>query len=401
MTSHVPGSRGRAVIPLLVVMLGIALGAGGMMLLRPFGALSTVPSSSLTGRSALRPLNPQAVYNRLEPSVVDVTSTLRYDDETAAGTGFVVDAGAALVLTNNHVVRDATSVTVTVPSTGKSYPATIVGVDVSADIAVLRLPRATELTAAAIGNSAAMTLGTQVLAIGNQAGQNGPPTIAPGIINSLNRTIQANDGTSGFTETLHGMLQTSAQIEPGDSGGPLADASGAVVGVDTAAGTGNSTVGYAIPIDGAMAVERQIAAGHAAPGITLGVAGFLGVLVPSTNSPSPRLQARGERNAGGTGAAPAPSCLDTEAGAGVPARIAPARSGALVAGVLCGTGAAAAGITAGDVIVAVAGHKVSSPDALTAIVSACHPGALVSVTWVATSGATRTSMILIDPAPAA
>lgn len=401
MTSHVPGWRGRAVIPLLVVMLGVALGAGGMMLLRPFGALSRVPSSSLTGRSAHRPLNPQAVYSRLEPSVVDVTSTLRYDDETAAGTGFVVDAGDALVLTNNHVVRDATSVTVTVPSTGKSYPATIAGVDVSADIAVLRLPRATGLTAAPIGNSAAMTLGTQVLAIGNQAGQNGPPAIAPGIINSLNRTIQANDGTSGFTETLHGMLQTSAQIEPGDSGGPLADASGAVVGVDTAAGTGNSTVGYAIPIDGAMAVERQIAAGHAAPGITLGVAGFLGVLVTSTNSPSPRLQADGTAGAGGTGAAPPPSCLDTEAGAGVPARIAPARSGALVAGVLCGTGAAAAGITAGDVIVAVAGHKVSSPDALTAIVSACHPGALVSVTWIATSGATRTSMILIDPAPAA
>lgn len=407
MTSHVPGSRGRAVIPLLVMVLGVAVGAGGM-LLRPFGALSTVSSSSLTGRSAARPLNPQAVYNRLEPSVVDVTSTLRYDDETAAGTGFVVDARAALVLTNNHVIRDATSVTVTVTSTGKSYPATIVGVDADADIAVLRLPGVTGLTAAPIGNSTAMTLGTQVLAIGNQAGQNGPPTIAPGIINSLNRTIQANDGTSGFTETLHGMLQTSAQIEPGDSGGPLADASGAVVGVDTAAGTGNSTVGYAIPIDGAMAVERQIAAGHAAPGITLGVAGFLGVLVPSTTIPSPRLQARGEHivrdetaGAGGARAARAPSCLDTEAGAGVPARIAPARSGALVAGVLCGTGAAAAGITAGDVIVAVAGHKVPSPDALAAIVSGCHPGALVSVIWVATSGARRTSMILIDPAPAA
>jgi S1-C subfamily serine protease len=406
MASQVPGSRGRAVIPLLIVLLGVALGAGGVLLLRPFGALSSVPASSLTGRSAARPLNAQAVYNRLEPSVVDVTSTLRYDDETASGTGFVFDGRAALVLTNNHVVRDATSVTVTVTSTGKSYPARIVGVDVGADIAVLQLRGATGLVAAAIGDSAAVTLGTPVLAIGNQAGQNGPPTVAPGIINSLNRTIQADDGTSGFTETLRGMLQTSAKIEPGDSGGPLANAQGAVVGVDTAAGTGGTDVGYAIPIDGAIAVARQIAAGHAAPGITLGVAGFLGVIVPSTASPSPRVQARGEHDAGeGGNLAPQtpqpPGCLDSEAEAGVPVAVAPAHSGALVEGVLCGTGAAVAGITAGDVIVEAAGRTVSSPDALTAIVNACRPGTLVPVTWVATSGAIKTSMILIDPAPAA
>ncbi len=409
MTSHVPGPRGRAAIPLLVVLLGVVLGAGGIVLLRPFGGLSRDPASSLTGTSAARPLNAQAVYNRLEPSVVDVTSTLRYDDETASGTGFVVDARAALVLTNNHVVRDATSITVTVTSTGKSYPARIVGVDVGADIAVLQLRGATGLTAAPIGDSAAVALGTPVLAIGNQAGQNGPPTIAPGIINSLNRTIQANDGASGFTETLHGMMQTSAQIEPGDSGGPLANAAGAVVGVDTAAGTGSSTAGYAIPIDGAMTVARQIAAGRAAPGIIFGVAGFLGVVVPSTASQSPRLQARGEHGLrpGGTATSqaaqtpPGPGCLDTEAGAGVPPAVAPARSGALVDGVLCGTGAATAGITGGDVIIAAAGHPVASPDALTAIVSACRPGTFVPVTWVAASGARRTMMVMIDPAPAA
>ncbi len=402
MTSHVPGPRGRAVIPLLIVLLGVALGAGGMLLLRAFGAFSTDAPSGVTGRSGAQSLNAQAVYDRLQPSIIDVTSTLRYDDETASGTGFVIDGRPALVLTNNHVVRDATSVVATVTSTGKSYPARIVGVDVGADIAVLQLQGATGLTAAPIGDSAAVTLGTPVLAIGNQAGQDGPPTIAPGIINSMNRTIQANDGASGFTETLHGMLQTSAQIEPGDSGGPLADAAGAVIGVDTAAGAGSPTAGYAIPIDAAMAVARQIAAGRAAPGITLGVGGFLGVVVPSTTSPDPRLQAQGERGLrlGGAQVQP-PGCLDTEAAAGVPAAVAPARSGALVDGVLCGTGAAAAGITAGDVITAAAGHRVASPDVLTAIVSACRPGTLIPVSWVATSGARRTSMVLIDAAPAA
>jgi S1-C subfamily serine protease len=404
MASHVPSPRSRAVIPLLVVLLGVALGAGGVLLLRPFGGFSQPPPPGLTGRSAARSLNAQAIYDRLEPSIVDVTATLRYDDETASGTGFIVNGRAALVLTNNHVIRDATSVTATLTSTGKSYPARIVGVDAGADIAVLQLEGASGLTAAPLGDSATVTLGSPVLAIGNQAGAGGSPTIAPGIINSMNRTIQANDGASGFTETLHGMLQTSAQIEPGDSGGPLANAGGAVVGVDTAAGTGTAAVGYAIPINGAMAVALQIAAGHAVGGIVIGEAGFLGVVVPSTTSQSPRLQAQGEYGAIGSTQAPgapgAPGCLETEAAAGVPAAVAPARTGALVDGVLCGTGAAAAGITAGDVITAAAGHPVTSPDALTAVVRACRPGTLVPVTWVSTAGATRTAMVLLEVAPA-
>ncbi len=412
MTAHVPGTgpRGRAAIPLIVAALGVALGAAGVLLLRSSGALGPVPAPSLTGRSghsAAGSLNAQAVYDRLEPSVVDVTSTLRYDGETASGTGFIINGPDALVLTNNHVIRDATAVTVTLTATGSTYPARIVGADVGADVAVLQIEGAAgapALPAAPLGNSATVTLGTPVLAIGNQAGQGGAPAVAPGIIDSLNRTIQAADGTSGFTETLHGMLATSAQIQPGDSGGPLADAAGLVIGMDTAAGTGPGriAIGYAIPINGAMAVARQIEAGRAAPGITLGVSGFLGVVVAASTSPSPLLQEREEHGLpadAGSRSRP-PGCLDTEAGAGIPAAVAPARWGALVDGVLCGTGAAAAGITAGDVITSAAGHFVSSPDALTAIVSACRPGAVVQVSWVSTAGIARTSLIRLVTAPA-
>jgi S1-C subfamily serine protease len=399
MTSHVPGRRRRAAIPLLVVLLGAALGIGGVLLVRPF--TSPPSASSLAGQSAARALNERAIFDRLEPSIVDVTSTLRYDDETASGTGFIIDGKAGLVLTNNHVIRDATSVTARLTSTGKTYPAKIIGADVGADIAVLQLQGAAGLPAAPVGNSAALKPGAPVLAIGNQAGQGGPPTIAPGIISSLNRTIQANDGTSGFTEILHGMLQTSAQIEPGDSGGPLADAAGVVIGVDTAAGTSGQVAGYAIPIDGAITVARQIAAGRPESGISFGVGGFLGVVMPSTTSPSPRAQAQAEHGlAPARGGQSPQSCLDTESGAGVPTTVAPARSGALVDGVLCGTGAATAGITAGDVITQVAGRPVSSPDALTAIVSACLPGTLVPVTWVSTNGTTKTSLVSLDSAPA-
>jgi S1-C subfamily serine protease len=406
-TSHLPGPRGRALIPLLVVLLGIVLGAGGLLLLHPFGTAggsrpARPPGPAAHGRAITGPLHEQAVYRRLEPSVVDVTSILRYDAETAYGTGFIVDGRAALIITNNHVIRDATSVTARLTATGKTYPARIVGADVSADVAVLQLEGVSGLTAAPLGDSAAVALGMPVLAIGNQAGRGGSPAIAPGVIDAAGRTIQAADGTAGFTETLHDMLQTSAHIEPGDSGGPLADSAGMVIGMDTAAGTGASAVGYAIPINTAISIARQIAAGHAAPGITIGVGGFLGVVIPSTATASPRLQAQQEQNirTGGGGSRRPHGCIDTVAGAGTPAAVAPARSGALVDGVLCGTGAATAGIAAGDVITAAAGRPVSSPDALTAFLSGCRPGTVVRVTWVSTAGVTRTSLIRLEVAPA-
>jgi len=199
------------------------------------------------------------------------------------------------------------------------------------------------------------------------------------------------------------MLETTAKIEPGDSGGPLADSGGTVIGVDTAAGTGGDEAGYAIPINAALAAEREIILGRAAPGVTLGVGGFLGVIVPSTTAPSPRAQAAAERSLGTNpaGSAPQVGCLPTEAGAGVPDAVAPVDAGALVDGVLCGTGAAAAGISAGDVIVTADGRAVSSPDSLTAIVNGCRPGTEVEITWVSPQGAARASRVRLDPAPAA
>ena len=402
------GGRGRALIPLLVVLLGVALGASGILLLRswdtPDAAKAPQPSGLADAtHGAAKALVGRAAYQRAELSVVNVTSTLRYDAETASGMGVIVDGRAGLVLTNNHVIRDATTVTARLTSTGKTYAARIVGADSIADIAVLQLQGATGLAPARIGDSAAVAIGTPVVAIGNQAGQGRSPTARPGVIDNLNRTIQASDGTSGFAETLSGMLQTSAKIEPGDSGGPLVDAAGMVIGVDTATGAGTLAAGYAIPIDVAMAVERQITAGHAAAGITIGVGGFLGVMVTPTATQSPRLQAQQEQGSrtGGRGSTRSRGCVSTESGVGVPATVAPARSGALVDGVLCGTGAAAAGIAAGDVIIAAAGRPVSSPDALTAVMNGFRAGAVVPVTWVSVAGTTRTARIRLVVAPAA
>jgi hypothetical protein len=125
------------------------------------------------------------------------------------------------------------------------------------------------------------------MSFGNQAGAGGSPAVAPGVITGTGRTIQADDGAEGFSETLHGMFATTARIEPGDSGGPLVGPAGTVIGVDTAAGAGGADTGYAIPIDAAMAAERQITGRGQGQGISLGVDGFLGVIVGSGAARSP------------------------------------------------------------------------------------------------------------------
>jgi S1-C subfamily serine protease len=391
-------------IPVLVAVLGVALGAGGIVMLRPSAqAPSPLPAAAKRADQALpRPLSDAAIRARIEPSVVDVTAMLTYDDETASGTGFVVDPGTEYILTNNHVVRDATSVAVTIPATRRTYAARIVGVDLAADIAVLAIRPVPGLRRAPLGDSAGAGVGTPVISFGNKAGVGGSPAVAPGVISGTGRTIQADDDASGFTETLHDMLATSARIEPGDSGGPLADSAGTVIGVDTAAGTGGTATGYAIPINTAIAVERQIAARRLGPGISLGVDGFLGAILGPGTASSPVKQRAAELSDGTAmaGRDGPPACVSTRDSATVPASIAPVRAGALVLGVLCGTGAAAAGIAAGDVITAAAGRRVASPDALSAIVSGGRPGSMMSVTWVSTRGTARTSRIRLSPAPA-
>jgi S1-C subfamily serine protease len=407
-----PRPHSRTLIPLLVAVLGVALGVGGIALLRPFSpgspprlAARAATAASRDAQSTPRPLSDAVIRTRIEPSVVDVTATLTYDNETASGTGFVIDARTGLILTNNHVIRDATFVSVTVPATGQTYQAGIVGVDVAADVAVLQIRPVAGLPAAPLGDSATVTAGAKVMSFGNQAGAGGSPAVAPGVITGTDRTIQADDGAAGFSETLHGMLATTAQIEPGDSGGPLADSAGTVIGVDTAAGTGGAggaDTGYAIPIDAAMAAERQIAGRQPGRGISLGVDGFLGVIVGSGTSRSPAVQQAQERSVlpGAARPSSAPSCVPTQEDVGVPATIAPVPVGALVVGVLCGTGAATAGIAAGDVITSANGHQVESPGALTAIVAGCRPGTVVPVTWVSTAGLARTSRIRLGQAPA-
>jgi S1-C subfamily serine protease len=158
---------------------------------------------------------------------------------------------SGLVLTNNHVIDGSTGLTATVVSTGRRYTAEIVGTDAKDDIALLKLDGVSGLKTIRVGDSSKVTLGAPVVALGNAGGGGGSPAVTSGSITALNRTITASDAGSGASETLHNMLQTDAQIAEGDSGGPLANAAGQVIGMNTAAntqsfGSQGSSEGFAI-----------------------------------------------------------------------------------------------------------------------------------------------------------
>lgn len=288
--------------------------------------------------------------------IVDITTVLQYQKAQAAGTGMVLTSDGE-VLTNNHVVDGATGITVTVVSTGQSYPATVVGTDPTDDVAVLRLSDASGLQTARLSTTAA-GIGEAVTGVGN-AGGTGTLTAAAGTVTALGQTITASDETGGNAEQLSGLIQTDAPIQAGDSGGPLFDtATGRVIGMDTAASSGGAAQGYAIPIATAEAIARQIESGVDDATIHQGLPGFLGV-----------------------------SVQDTTDGAGV-------------AGVLSGGPAAQAGITAGDVITAVGGSTIGSAGDLSAALADYNPGDRVRVAWVDASGATQSATVTLATGPA-
>ena len=340
----------------------------------------------------------QAIVTRVRPGVVLINTALHYNSEAAAGTGMVLNPDG-LVLTNNHVIEDSTSISVTVPATGKTYPARVIGYDKTGDIALIQLRNASGLSTVPVGNSSRVKTGQPVVALGNAEGQNSVRT-APGQITALNQTITASDDAgSTSSETLHGTIQTNADIVPGDSGGPLA-ASAGVIGMDTAGSDASSqqpAAGFAIPINTALSVARQIAAGRASATVAIGYPAFLGIFIGSGTDSNPQDQAQQqEQQYGSSGSS---GCSTSNSGLTAPSAIAPVSSGALVDGTICGSPADKAGLTGGAVITAVNGQATGSPDQLGAILARFHPGDTISVIWVSPSGQRTTSSIALAAGP--
>jgi S1-C subfamily serine protease len=363
------------------------------------------------GSSAVSPAITGKVKDAVLPGLVTISGNLKYQGDADAATGMVISSNG-LVLTNNHVINGTTGLSAVVVSTGQRFSAKWLGYDKSSDVAVIQLVGASGLRTVPLGNSNSVKVGDGVVAMGNANGTGGISTVT-GRVTGLNKSITASDDGSSDSENLQNMVETDADIIPGDSGGPLASTSGKVIGMDTAASTnaigyGSQTVGFAIPINRAMSIAQQIISGHSSSVVRVGSAGFLGVLVTSgsngqqSTDPNPSDQLQQQEQAenqgggfGGTQYPPSSSCLPSDASAGIPSKIAPVSSGTLVLGSLCGTPASSAGLGIGDVITRLNGESVGAPSSLVGILGSLHSGQVTP-----TDVTMNRSMTLIAAPPA-
>ena len=254
--------------------------------------------AATAGAGTASTLTTSQIIAKTRPGVVDVISTLGFRGATAAGTGIVLTSSGE-VLTNNHVIDGATAIKVRDVGNGRVYTASVAGYDAAHDVAVLRLNGASGLATADLGDSSQVRTGQKVVAMGNAGGQNGTPSVATGRVTGLEESITASDESPGSSEQLRGLIRTNAGIEPGDSGGPLIDTHGQVIGVNTAASatSGNqlssatTTQAFTIPINDALSIARRIDAGTGSATTHIGATAFLGIAT------TPRPECPGSRAA--------------------------------------------------------------------------------------------------------
>jgi S1-C subfamily serine protease len=287
--------------------------------------------------------------------IVDIYTTLGYEDGLAAGTGMVISRSGE-VLTNNHVISGATRFKVVNVSTHRRYTATVVGYSVSRDIAVLQLGNATNLRRIKLDRSYPLKVGQPVVARGNAEGRGGTPKTASGQIIALHQQIVAKDD-GGDSETLNNTIATDAPVVPGYSGGPLEDVRGRAIGIVTAGSTSGPHRGFAIPIKRALQLAGRIETGKSNSVVHVGPTAFLGVK------------------------------LDTVAGE------------AKVYSVVPGQAADEAGLAAGDVITSLNGKAISSTTDLRQVVLSLVPGKAVAIAWTDANGTLRTGTITPGSGP--
>ncbi len=328
---------------------GACIGAGG-------GAATYAALSSGKGKTVVRQvtvsdiqpasnvgnLSVQSIYRLANKGVVELTAA------QGQGSGFVYD-GDGHIITNAHVVDGASSVSVKFWN-GKTFTARVVGTDASTDLAVLKVDApVSELFPLALGDSSKVLVGDNVVAIGSPFGLEG--TVTSGIVSALHREM-----TSPNRFTIDDSIQTDAAINHGNSGGPLLDAQGKVVGVTSQIESnsgGNEGVGFAIPSNTVRSIASQL--------ISSGKAehAFLGVVLRDSSS----------------------------------------QTGAAINQVRAGTPAARAGLRAGDVVTAAAGKQITSASELRATINAHRPGDTISVTY-ARGGQNHTVKVKLAARPA-
>lgn len=302
--------------------------------------------------SSAEPGDPLTASSGVEPAVARIDTEIHYQGVLGTGTGIVLNAGGQ-VLTNYHVVSGADKVTATVG--GQSFPAQLVGYDRRHDVAVLQLLGAGGLPTAAIGDSGQLAPGEPVVALGNANGSHGPLTREVGTVTAMGQTVNAEDELSGSSDQINGLFEIAAPVRAGDSGGPVVNGSGQVVGMTTAASVnfrmGPGGKGFAIPINDALGFAGPIRAGSPSDSVHVGPPALLGV---------------GVRTAQRQG------------------------TGVLIQDVLHGGPAEQAGLLNGDVLITVGGTPLDSATALTYALDRHYPGDVVDLTWIDRGGQQRT-----------
>lgn len=322
----------------------------------------TLPGTTPTATARPLPeqsVGPVEVTDALKRGVVLITG--RTPAEGVAGTGMVLTRDG-FVLTNYHVVRSTESITVTIASTGRRHTAQLVGRDATKDVALLKLDRASGLEPVTIDTDD-VRIGDIVVAAGNANGQ-GYVTAHRGNILNLDRQINVKGANiNDPPQRLRGLIETNAPAWPGDSGGPMFDHEGEVLGMTTAGSSSNEGQNedkqvYAVPIREALDVVDKVRAGDESGTVVIGPKAYLGVVVEADDS-----------------------------------------SAVIVSRVQEDTPAARTGLTAGDTILSLDGQRVRTRSELSDVLDGIEPESTVTITWTTASGHERRADITPGASP--
>lgn len=355
----------------LVLVIGLIGGLIGSLLGNnlPFNS-STSKSTISTGGVVTKDSVANAeVIRRVSPSVVSITangtSTNIFGQTTAtqaAGTGMVISSDG-LIMTNKHVVSDTAAAYAVITSDGKTYKgAKVLARDPYNDVAFIKI-EAKGLKPVTFGDSSAVVVGQNVIAIGNALGQF-QNTATTGIVSGFGRSIQAGDSSGGSTETLTNLIQTDAAINPGNSGGPLVTTAGEVIGMNTATAGNAQNIGFAIPVS---EIKNQIKSVEATGTI---VRPYLGVRYVNL---TPQLAQQNSLAV---------------------------QYGAYITSVVSGAPADKAGLQQDDIITKINNDEINASTSLQSLMAKYQVGDEVTATYVR-DGKSRTTKIKLQKAPAA
>ncbi|HEX5587025.1 MAG TPA: S1C family serine protease [Acidimicrobiia bacterium] len=329
------------------------------------GSASTVDNSSSASGDTI---DSGAVADNVDNAIVNITSVTQ--DGVGAGTGMIVSS-KGLVLTNHHVIAGAEHLQVEIGGNGDMHDAHVVGYSIADDVALVQIDDVSGLPT--IDTADEPSPQDSVLVIGNALGRGGDPTVSSGRVVALDQQITATDENGNDAETLTGMIQIAASVQPGQSGGAVVNADGKVVGMTTAASVNGgfrvesgSGEAYAIPIARALAAIQEIEKGSSTADVHVGPRAVMGIGIPP----------------------------DTGART-------PNASGVPVSQVTAGSPADDAGITVGSTIVAIGDTTVRSGDDVVRAMNTLTPDDSVKVTWLDGSGTRHTATVQLDEGPPA